>query len=704
MNVNFSITSSNKQMINNIQACDALSKASPNTQRSKVDRISTFNAMGASEFQSGHFETSEMCFCQAVSELGIGPNNAAKLLPSSPENEDIMMIDCPDGGLFMNPSRYDEGMHAYNTPLNLRDCKEQDAAFQHITAAIVAYNMAQVKIKCGKKNHAEHWLHQGLYWAKGNDHFSKTLVVKILHCLGYCSYFTGEGDMGMAYFQQALNTSKHFKLGKQYLAASLNCIGVLQFSMDDKCSIDNSLQSFEESLRMYRSCTPLDPLAVATVHNNIGRLHYLRSDYTQALQSYQESLEIRRHLLGEESIDVAATLYNAGQACQQLKKFEESLNHYKAFLRVAKSVFGENSRDVALALKGIAEIHQERGNFGTALEFFHQALRAQTVAGGRFNSDVATLLNKIGNLCYETKEYDTALEAYTEGLKIECCVLPPNHPYTIITQTNIAHIHKQLDQHEKALEAYERVLNMQVEAFGSNALVLAETLSFIALMQYHMGDYPSSLEAYQFALRIHREHSSNNDDPSIASTLNSIGLVFFKQQAYKLANMCFTESLRIRTKILGPNHRDVAILWYNLATVYFERGEEETAVKMYKETLRVEEFHLGANHPDVALTLRHLGQVHQQLGKLEEAAKYFRQVIVIERKRVVPNRSSLSKVLNLLGNVCLQMNQVPEMMKCYVEASRLNQANGANASERLIIAGYNLYCLNKINPPAAPVA
>lgn len=687
-------------MVDNSQTYDALSRASPRTQKSTFDRIYTFNEMGSSEFQSGHFETSELCFCQAAFELGIDPKNAA-----SPQSEDIMMIDCPNDGRFTNPSRYDEGMHVYSTPLGLAHDGQEEGALQRITAAIVAYNMAQVKIKCGKRNHAEKWLHQALYWTKANDHFSKTLVVKILHCLGYCSYVTGEGGMGMAYYKQAFNTSSHFKLGKQYLAASLNCIGVLQFSMDDKCSIDDSLQSFEESLHLYRSCNSLDPLAIATVQNNIGRLHYLRTDYTQALQSYQESLEFRRNLLGEESIDVAATMYNAGQTCQQLGKLEESLTHYNSFLRIAKSVIGENSRDVALALKGLGDIHQEQGNFDTALEFFHQALlRAQTAASGRFSLDVATLLNKIGNLCYEMKQYDTAMEAYTQGQKIECGVLPSNHPHTIITQTNIAHIHKQLNQYEKALEAYERVFNMQVEAFGSNALVLAETLSFIALMQYHMGDYPSSLEAYQFSLRIHRKHSSDNDLPCIASTLNSIGLVFFKQQAYKLADMCFTEGLRIRTKLFGADHRDVAILWYNLATVHFKRGEEETAIKMYKETLRVEELHLGVNHPDVALTLMHLGQVHQQLGKFEEAAKYFRQVIAMERKSAVLNRSFLSKVLNLLGNVYLQLNQVPAMMECYVEASRLNEAPGADQSEPLIISGYNLYCLHKTNPPAAAIA
>lgn len=40
-----------------------------------------------------------------------------------------------------------------------------------------------------------------------------------------------------------------------------------------------------------------------------------------------------------------------------------------------------------------------------------------------------------------------------------------------------------------------------------------------------------------------------------------------------LAMACFADSLRVERKILGPNHREVAILWFEAATVYLEQGE-----------------------------------------------------------------------------------------------------------------------------------
>jgi hypothetical protein len=47
--------------------------------------------------------------------------------------------------------------------------------------------------------------------------------------------------------------------------------------------------------------------------------------------------------------------------------------------------------------------------------------------------------------------------------------------------------------------------------------------------------------------------------------------------------------------ILGPDHRDVAILWYSIATLYLESGDDDRAINCYKETLRVERTALGEN-------------------------------------------------------------------------------------------------------------
>jgi tetratricopeptide (TPR) repeat protein len=242
----------------------------------------------------------------------------------------------------------------------------------------------------------------------------------------------------------------------------------------------------------------------------------------------------------------------------------------------------------------------------------------------------------------------------------------------------------------------------QVKSLGGNNIAIAVTLSSLGLVQYHMNQYENAFESYQEALRLRRDHFGTDENPDIASTLNSIGLVLFKQSMYDLAQKCFTESLRIRTKLLGKDHRDVAILWYNIATIYFETGNDDIAIQMYKETLRVERAALGHDHPDVVLTLQHLGQVLQQIGDLDGALRYFKEALAIEQRKN-PDDISVSKILNLIGNMYLQKGEVGPMMKSFTDATRTLEKCG-NAGESLVIAGYNFYGLSKIHPPCAPCA
>ncbi|KAL3916125.1 MAG: hypothetical protein SGILL_005323, partial [Bacillariaceae sp.] len=251
------------------------------------------------------------------------------------------------------------------------------------------------------------------------------------------------------------------------------------------------------------------------------------------------------------------------------------------------------------------------------------------------------------------------------------------------------------------LGAYLKVFEKQQKA-GADDITMAVTLSSIGLVQYHLKNYAPSFESYQEALRLRRDHFGTDDTLDIASTLNSIGLVLFKQSMFDLARSCFSQSLRIRTKLLGNDHRDVAILWYNLATIHFETGDDDIAIKMYKETLRVECTALGPVHSDVVLTLQHIGQVLQQVGKLEEALTYFHQALVVE-KRLKKDHVSIAKILNLIGNIQLQEGLVEQMMQSFTEASRMLERCG-NTREALVIAGYNFYGLAKTNPKCASAA
>ncbi|KAL3918258.1 MAG: hypothetical protein SGILL_004320 [Bacillariaceae sp.] len=592
--------------------------------------------------------------------------------------------------------KYDENMDVFQEPFVIDSTLTQPEGI----SARLRFNISIALVANDRFEEALSVLEKALQEIRSLALKDSKLEFCLLHKYGFSQFKLGKAKEALVTFETASKIALQNPTDKVALAACMNCLGVIHFHHEPN-KAETAMHLLKQSLALYQQVFSGPSKEVATVLNNIGRVHFLLSQYHQALAVYHEALFIRVQVLEPNSVDVAATLYNTGQSFHQIGQLDNALQFYKRFLSLKGKGLGPYSRDAGIVYRGIGEIHQDKGDTKSALKAFEQALAAQKLSLGKYHLEVASTLNKLGNLCYEMQDFSGAIEFYNQGLEIENSILEPNHAHIVITLTNIAHIEKQRRNYACALDAYLKVHQKQCKA-GADSITTAVTLSSIGLVQYHLKKYEDAFESYQEALRLRREHFGTDDTPDIASTLNSIGLVLFKQNMFALASNCFSESLRIRTKLLGKDHRDCAILWYNLATIHFETGNDDIAIQMYKETLRVERTALGPDHADVVLTLQHIGQVLQQVGKLEEALTYFHEALVVER-RLKKDHVSIAKILNLIGNIQLQEGRVEEMMQSFTEASRILERSGS-AGEALVIAGYNFYGLSKVHPKCAPIA
>ena len=196
-------------------------------------------------------------------------------------------------------------------------------------------------------------------------------------------------------------------------------------------------------------------------------------------------------------------------------------------------------------------------------------------------------------------------------------------------------------------------------------------------------------------------------------------------ELHDVAMQSFLEGLRIRRNILGPDHRDVAIILYNIATIHLETGDDEEAMEYYRETLRVERIALGANHRDLVLTIQHVGQVHQQRGELIDALKYFNEALEIQQQNFAQHNSTfnsnhpdafiqqhkyncdyycaVAQTYNLIGNVHLQRGDASSTVQAFADSLRAFRKAGKNDDE-LAISGFNFYGLSKLHPECSPCA
>jgi tetratricopeptide (TPR) repeat protein len=594
---------------------------------------------------------------------------------------------------------YNEGMHVYDNPLPIRRTSNQEH-----TSATLLYNIALTHVRRGQYNSAVVLFEQALARAScptGTPVADSEFATMVSHNLGHCFYRLGNKERSLQHYQQALSVASTLGLSSSHLAVALNCVGVLYCYHHQ---VDEAIKMFERSLELFRTQSGPDSSEAATILNNVGSAYYLCASFEKALSAYKASLKLRKVVLGKDSIEVAATIFNIGLTCHRIGQWDESMQCYREFLDIAEGYLGIESRDVTIAYMRMAEIHNERRELDLAVSVYKKALKCGRAAMGKWHPEVASILNRLGNLCCEIHDLDDAMRYYRKGLKTERAIWGPNHPHIIITVTNIAHIHKHREDFAEALRSFMLVRKLQAESLGRIHVDLAETHTSIGLMQYRMHDHEGSFNSYQEALRIRREHYETEDHLDVASALNSVGLAAFKFGLFEVAKSCITQSLNILKKVAGEDSRDVAVLWYNIATIYFETGEsEDIAIKYYKETLRIERHSLGDDHPDVVLTLLHMGQKHYKVGDLEDALEYFAEALAIERGRTQENKVTIGKILNLIGNVHLQRGAIAKMMECYVEASRLLEA-AQESGETLAIAGYDFYGLSKMHPCCPAVA
>ena len=77
--------------------------------------------------------------------------------------------------------------------------------------------------------------------------------------------------------------------------------------------------------------------------------------------------------------------------------------------------------------------------------------------------------------------------------------------------------------------------------------------------------------------------------PTRRSSLNNLAALYQAMGDYAKAEPLYQEALRIRQKVLGPEHPDTATSLNNLAELYQEMGEYAKAEPLYQEALRIRE-------------------------------------------------------------------------------------------------------------------
>ena len=192
------------------------------------------------------------------------------------------------------------------------------------------------------------------------------------------------------------------------------------------------------------------------------------------------------------------------------------------------------------------------------------------------------------------------------------------------------------------------------------------------------------------------EAKKSNLNAELSATLNNLGLLKTELLQYQESENLIIESLKLRLKHYGDNHRYVAQSYNNLARVYESTERIEESIELYVKAIGVYES-LGNRYSMLlARTLINLSTVQLNIGLLDVAQINLVRALALSKKFQRDNTVSLSAMSNLAALFTQKGNYI-EAEEIYLRLIKIRKKADGVKSISLARVLNNLAVLYKKN-------
>lgn len=326
----------------------------------------------------------------------------------------------------------DLGEHEKARPLLDRalSIRERAQGQAHPSIAPVLGNMAQLHREQGEYEKAEALLLRSLSIRKaalGDNHPD---IARSLNNLGSLYDDAGRYDAAENLFQESLSILQT-SVGHDhpYTSATLNNLAAHYQHLGD---YKRARALYEESLFILH--TPKKAHLAARIKSNLGALHHIQREYTEAEQLYEEALRMTEQALGPRHQYVAVDLNNLASLHQIRGAYDEAEAFYERSLSIKEETLSPRHPDVAIGLHNLASLYVLRGEHAKALQHYDRALTIYEETIGHHHPQVAVTLRGMGSVYLAQGADQRALDAFTRSADIDETTMTRNLAFAAETR------------------------------------------------------------------------------------------------------------------------------------------------------------------------------------------------------------------------------------------------------------------------------
>jgi tetratricopeptide (TPR) repeat protein/CHAT domain-containing protein len=385
------------------------------------------------------------------------------------------------------------------------------------------------------------------------------------------------------------------------------------------------------------------------MRNNSAALYERGERYGQAESLFKRALAIDEVSGGD--VDIAADLNDlAGLYCAQ-GRYSDAEPLYKRALAINERVRGPWHNEVATALSNLAGIYGTEGRYVEGELLYRRALAVDESTLSPEHVDIARLLGKLAALFRADGRYGAAEPLYKRALAIAEKTMGTEHPEVEKLRSNLVDLHwvQRGEADGSAFRSsitdnYGDIWGKSIHPFGDGIIRVAPLGNVHADFEKLKTDFGGGF--------------ARGPGPKYFGIGEVFNLdAFYKSQGREgAAERMYERALAIRTKVLGPEHLDLAIDLDNLADFYHARDRDADAEPLYKRTLAIRENALGLGHIDVGQSLTKLAQLYRAQSRYAEAESFYNRALTIREKALGPEHPDVRQSQNDLAKLYFEQH------------------------------------------------
>jgi CHAT domain-containing protein/tetratricopeptide (TPR) repeat protein len=180
--------------------------------------------------------------------------------------------------------------------------------------------------------------------------------------------------------------------------------------------------------------------------------------------------------------------------------------------------------------------------------------------------------------------------------------------------------------------AAERALGAQIVLHGRDSVAAAKATQRLGVVLARLGDIKAARAAFLRAKDVlTREADSGQDDAedALATTLGNLASTYHQPDEIEVAQALYDDALRLRRRLSGDEHPEIAQLRSNLGLLLSEIGHDHAALRSCEQSLALRRRLLAPGHPDIARGLMEVGWLRTRLGDADGAADALLEALLL---------------------------------------------------------------------------